>query len=320
MTKIVILTGPTGVGKTEIATIISQKLSAEIISADSRQVYKYLTIGTNKPIGEWKIVSKDKVYIYNDIPYHLVDFLDVTQNYDAGTFYQDATELIKKISSKAKLPLIVGGTGLYIKTLTDGISELPKRNDVIRNYLLNLKELYGKDYLYTMLKNLDPKRAQEIHPNNIHRIIRSLEIILQTGKPFSELVKETQKLPIYDTLLLCIYIEKNILKKRIIERTEWMFKNGIIEETKQLLSKGYNENIPAFSSIGYKWILKLIKNEIDIDTAKQNIVKDTMAYIKRQLIWFKKDKKIQWIDCSNYSLKETIDKIYQMIYKYLWKK
>ncbi len=320
MTKIVILTGPTGVGKTEVAIEIAKSLPTEIISADSRQVYKQLTIGTNKPIGKWKILNKEKVYIYKDVPYHLVDFLEPTQNYDAGSFYNDATKLIKKIIAKNKIPLVVGGTGLYTKTLTYGISNLPKRDETIRKYLLSLKELYGNHYLYNMLKTFDSKRASEIHPNNIQRIVRSLEIILQTGKPFSTLIKEMPKTESFEALMICININKNILKERIIQRTEWMLKNGIIEETKQLLSNYGDENIPAFSSIGYKWVIKFIKNELDIHTVRENIIKDTMAYIKRQIVWFKKDKELQWLDCTKLSLKEISNKLYQIIQNYLWKK
>lgn len=321
MKKIVILTGPTGVGKTEIAVEIAKSLPLEIISADSRQVYKYLTIGTNKPIGKWETFNGlEKIFIYKNTPYHLVDFLEPNQNYDAGSFYSDATKLIEKIITNNKIPLVVGGTGLYIKTLTNGISHLPKRNEEIRKYLMSLKELYGNYYLYNMLKTFDSKRASEIHPNNIQRIFRSLEVILQTGKPFSTLIKEMPKTEPFETLTICINIDKNILKKRIIHRTEWMLKNGIIEETKQLLSEYVDENIPAFSAIGYKWIIKFIKNEIDIHTVNENIIKDTMAYIKRQVVWFRKDKKVQWLDCTNLSLKEISKKLYQIIQNYLWKK
>jgi tRNA dimethylallyltransferase len=305
--KVILIVGPTGSGKTEVAVELCHKLPAEIISADSRQVYKYLSIGTNKPIGKWE----NNEYIYKGIPYHLVDFLEPYLCYDASRFYNDTSLLISKIWSKNKVSLIVGGTGLYIKTITEGISVLPKKNEEIRGYLSQLVNLYGKNYLYTMLKTFDPQRAKEIHPNNIQRIIRSLEIILQTGKPFTQIVSENPKTKPYDTIIFGLYYDKKILFNRIYERTKQMFQNGIIEETRQLLSQGFSETLPAFSSIGYNWIIKYIKGEISLEYAEKNFVKDTMEYIKRQMVWFKKDKNIQWINCENMSIKEVVEHIYE---------
>jgi tRNA dimethylallyltransferase len=311
--KVVIIVGPTGTGKTETTVELCQKLPAEIISADSRQVYKYLTIGTNKPIGKWI----EGIYIYKNIPYHLVDFLEPHLCYDANKFYNDASDLINKIWSKNKIPFIVGGTGLYIKTITEGITILPKKDERIRNYLIQLANLYGKNYLYNMLKTYDPQRAKEVHPNNIQRIIRSLEIILQTGKPFTQIVTENPKTKSYDTIIFGLYYDKKILFNRIVERTKQMFQNGIIEETKQLLSKGVKETAPVFSSIGYRWVIKFINNEISFEETQKSFIKDTMDYIKRQIVWFKKDKNIQWINCGDMSIKDIVNFIYEATLKNL---
>ncbi len=309
--KVVLIVGPTASGKTEVAVELCQKLPAEIISADSRQVYKYLTIGTNKPVGEW--IGEE--YLYKNIPYHLVDFLEPHLYYDANRFYTDASSLINRIWSKNKIPIVVGGTGLYIKTITEGITILPKKNEKIRNYLTQLAILYGKNYLYNMLKTYDPQRAKEIHPNNTQRIIRSLEIILQTGKPFTQIVSENPKTKSYDTIIFGLYYDKKTLFQRVTERTKRMFQNGIIEETKQLLAKGIKETSPAFSSIGYHWVIKYINNEISLEETQKNFIKDTMDYIKRQLVWFKKDKNIQWINCENMSIKHIVEYIYEIISK-----
>jgi tRNA dimethylallyltransferase len=311
--KVILIVGPTGSGKTEVAVELCHKLPAEIISADSRQVYKYLSIGTNKPIGKWE----NNEYIYKGIPYHLVDFLEPYLCYDANKFYNDASFLITKIWSKNKIPFIVGGTGLYIKTITDGITLLPGKDEKIRSYLLQLANLYSKSYLYNMLKTYDPQRAKEIHPNNIQRIIRSLEIILQTGKPFSQIVAENPKTKSYDTIIFGLYYNKKTLFNKIVERTRQMFKNSVVEETKDVLSQYKKENLPALSSIGYRWIIKFLNNEIPIEKAEKNFVKDTMEYIKRQMVWFKKDKNIQWINCENISIKEVVEHIYEISYKYI---
>jgi len=309
--KVVLIVGPTASGKTEVAVELCQKLPAEIISADSRQVYKYLTIGTNKPVGEW--IGEE--YLYKNIPYHLVDFLEPHLYYDANRFYTDASSLINRIWSKNKIPIVVGGTGLYIKTITEGITILPKKNEKIRNYLTQLAILYGKNYLYNMLKTYDPQRAKEIHPNNTHRIIRSLEIILQTGKPFTQIVSENPKTKSYDTIIFGLYYDKKTLFHKVTERTKQMFQIGIVEETKQLLAKGIKETSPAFSSIGYHWVIKYINNEISLEETQKNFIKDTMDYIKRQLVWFKKDKNIQWINCEDMSIKHIVEYIYEIISK-----
>ncbi len=309
--KVVLIVGPTASGKTEVAVELCQKLPAEIISADSRQVYKYLTIGTNKPVGEW--IGEE--YLYKNIPYHLVDFLEPHLYYDANRFYTDASSLINRIWSKNKIPIVVGGTGLYIKTITEGITILPKKNEKIRNYLTQLAILYGKNYLYNMLKTYDPQRAKEIHPNNTQRIIRSLEIILQTGKPFTQIVSENPKTKSYDTIIFGLYYDKKTLFHKVTERTKQMFQIGIVEETKQLLAKGIKETSPAFSSIGYHWVIKYINHEISLEETQKNFIKDTMDYIKRQLVWFKKDKNIQWINCEDMSIKHIVEYIYEIISK-----
>ncbi|MCX7941072.1 MAG: tRNA (adenosine(37)-N6)-dimethylallyltransferase MiaA [Endomicrobia bacterium] len=313
MSKIVAIVGPTAAGKTEVAIELSKQLSLEIISADSRQVYKYLNIGTNKPLGKWSNYNGEIVYLYKGIPYHLVDFLEPDQQYDAGKFFNDSTWLIRKISNKGVKPLIVGGTGLYIKTLTDGISLLPARDQKLREHLMNLASSYGKDYLFNMLKQLDPVRASQVHPNNIHRIIRSIEIILKTGKTFTELIKQHPPIKNFDILLIGLYLNKQQLVQRVHLRTKWMLQNGMLEETQELISKGVSEKSPVFSSIGYNWVIKFLKNEISFETMENMIIKDTLAYIKRQITWFKKDNRINWINCDGLTLKQITRNVLNII-------
>lgn len=373
--KIPVILGQTGTGKTEVGVHLSKLLPLEIISADSRQVYKYLSIGTNKPQGRWtKVPNKNfscnhklnsrtescikethdsnsfftmrekgngetNIFIYQDVPYHLVDFLDLDKEYNAGIFIDDTEKLVSEIQKRNKIPLIVGGTGLYITSFTDGLSILPKRDENIRNQLNEIYKLHGKEYLYKLLANHDPHRAKEIHPNNIHRIIRALEIVYQTGKPVSELVKSLPKTKRHNTLLIGLYLSKQNLVQRIKERTEQMFANGLVEEVKNVFgnlsanaevsgSRPFSadkvghfkvgdtkniKNIPALSSIGYNWILKYLKNEIDLETAKNNFIKDTLKYAKNQATWFKKDKRIQWLNCDDLSIENIVSKVYEII-------
>ncbi|MCX7956942.1 MAG: tRNA (adenosine(37)-N6)-dimethylallyltransferase MiaA [Endomicrobia bacterium] len=319
MKKIVILLGPTCCGKTEISTQLKSVIPIEIISADSRQIYKHLNIGTNKPPGQWLTENNKKYYIYKDIIHHLVDFVDPDSYYNVAKFYSDASKAIDDIYQKEKIPIIVGGTGLYIKSLTDGITELPQKNESIRLQLIDCLKTHGKEFLYKKLTELDPLRAKEIHPNNIQRVIRSLEIILQTGEPFSTTIKNYPKTKTYNYLAIGLIYNKNLLKEKITQRTEWMFKNGIVEETQNTITK-YGENIPALTSIGYRWVIKLIKNEISLQEAKSNFTKDTLNYAKRQITWFKKEKNIKWINCEEYNSQEEISKlINNYIIKELWK-
>ncbi len=314
--QIPILLGPTATGKTQVAVELAKKLPLQIISADSRQVYKYLSIGTNKPQGKWETLSNNKkVYFVDGIPYHLVDFLEPDKEYNAGMFIYDTEKIITEIFSENCLPMIVGGTGLYIKSFIDGLSTIPGKNQQIRDYLNNLYLLYGKNYLYQLLQNYDPQRASEIHPNNIHRIIRALEIILQTGKPVSELLKTLPKTqPHTNVIQIGLYMSKHLLFNRIVKRTELMFKNGLIEETQKFLTQwGKHKNLAVLSSIGYRWVIKYLQQEIDLETAKKFFIKDTMKYVKNQYTWFKKDLRIKWINCDNLTVSQVVNKVYEMI-------
>jgi tRNA dimethylallyltransferase len=313
--NIPVILGQTATGKTEVAVELANTFPIEIISADSRQVYKYLSIGTNKPLGNWEQHNKQKIFVYQKIPYHLVDFLDPQKEYNAGMFIEDTTKLVSEIRARKKIPLIVGGTGFYIKSFADGLTLLPKRDEQIRKQLFDLYKIYGKEYLYKMLYDLDAKRAAEIHPNNINRIIRALEIIKITGKPVSSLIQSLPKTKNNNLLMIGLKISKDNLVKRIVLRTQHMFNSGVIEETKLLLDKGYNETVPALSSVGYNWIIKLLKGEISLETAKENFIKDTLKYAKNQNVWFKKDSRIHWIECDNLTQNQVVEKI-----KILWKK
>ncbi len=311
-----VILGQTGTGKTQLGMELASHLNIEIISSDSRQIYKYLTIGTNKPVGEWKSFDGDnKFYVYQGINFHLVDFLNPKQEYNAGMFVSDTTKVVSEIKKRKNIPIIIGGTGLYIKSFVDGLSLLPERNQKIRDELENLYKIYGSKYLYQLLFKLDPKRAIEIHPNNVHRIIRALEIIKITQKPVSSLIKEIPKTKKHKVVMIGLKINKETLKKRIILRTDFMFKNGLIEETKNLLSKGYSKTDPGLSSIGYNWVIEFIQGKIDLKTAKENFVKDTLRYAKNQNVWFKKDNRIIWLDCDSLNFKQLINKTIQLVKK-----
>ena len=299
-----VIVGATATGKTSVAIKLAKKISGEIISADSRQIYKYLTVGTAKPQGY-------------DIPYHLVDFLEPKEKFSAGEFVRLAEEFIEKIAARGKQPIIVGGTGLYIKTLIDGIVRLPSADEKLRQKLHKLVETRGKKHLHMLLKKFDPASAEKIHPNNTVRIIRALEVYYLTGKPISHwhkihpsplpLPQRREEESILNPLpqgernkvrgfkIFGLEWQRDVLYERINNRVNWMLDNGMIEETRKLIKKGYQKDCPALQSLGYKWVLDYLENKIDYNKMQQLIMRDTRHYAKRQRTWFKKDKRINWI-------------------------
>jgi len=290
----IIITGPTGSGKTDLGIKLAKEINGEIISADSRQVYKYLKVGTSKPDGIWK---NGKYYV-NNIPHHLIDILSPDTVFSTGDFVRLSKSIITDIEKNNKIPIIVGGTGLYIRSLIEGLTKLPPRNNEIRMKLNQLVENFGKEYLYNLLYNIDKEKAEQIHPNNISRIIRALEVYYLTGKPISRLYKEELKdgLNNRNICYFSILYPRDVLYKHIESRVIYMLNNGMIEETINLLSKGFSENCPALQSLGYKYVIQFINKKINYSEMQQYITRDTKHYIKRQMTWFKKEKNINWID------------------------
>lgn len=287
------IVGQTASGKTQVGVELAKLVDGEIISCDSRQVYKYLDIGTNKE----GILVKNLRFIDN-IPQYLTDIIKPDEIYSAGNFLKDATSIIEKIKKKNKVPIIVAGTGLYLKSLINGLAPLPQKNENIRQKLYKKTKIE----LYSELKKIDPIAANKIHPNNIQRIIRALEVYYLTGFPISYFHSSSpsfKKGTKYKILQFGLLWNKQKLRERIKKRIEKMLNSGLIEETKKVLKLGYDESCPAFQSIGYKQILLYIKNVISYEEMKEKIFFDTWQYAKRQLTWFRKDKTINWIKISD---------------------
>jgi len=300
----IIICGPTASGKTELAYKLAEKINIEIISADSRQIYKYLSVGTAKPAGKW---VNDR-YIAGNLPYHLVDFINPDQQFNAGEFVTRSKELINKIESEKKVPVIVGGTGLYIKSLIDGLSVLPEKNDIIRSRLQQLADKNGPKYLHDMLVRIDPVSAKKIHENNIHRLIRTIEVYELTGKPISELHKiKNKNFSDNSYIYIGLFPGKAELHERIENRIKVMLETGILEETRNIIKMGYPETCSGLQSVGYKYIIMYLKKLISYDIMLKNIITDTKHYAKRQLTWFNGDKRIIWI--NNIS---EINKVWKM--------
>ncbi|MBN2227805.1 MAG: tRNA (adenosine(37)-N6)-dimethylallyltransferase MiaA [candidate division Zixibacteria bacterium] len=277
--RLPVLTGPTGAGKTALAYRLMDSLpNIELISADSRQIYKQMAIGTDKPTAE----ERAKYSM------HLVDCVEPGDRYTAYDFVSDARRLIADILIRGKYPLICGGTGLYLKSLIEGIVELPEDDLHIRTELEELAVTRGPKFLYEQLEEIDPLEARKTHPNNIKRIIRALEIYRVTGKSKSEVLAEPlSETPPYDFEVLCYMPPREILYERINTRVDRMMETGLEQEARQLAAQGLKDMVEKVNVIGYHELFSHFDGEIPRETAVNLIKQNTRRFAKRQITWFK---------------------------------
>jgi tRNA dimethylallyltransferase len=275
--KIPIITGPTASGKTALAFKLSETYNIEFISADAYQVYKYMNIGTAKPTNEE--LSKVK--------HHLIDFLEPDNTYSAGDFFVNAQNIINQILDRGNLPLIIGGTGLYIETLSKGIFNGPSRDEKYRDILKSVIDKKGLNFLYEYLKKYDLEYADKISSNDSHRIIRAIEVYKKTGLTFSQAQKKLHTNPDFDYQIFVLTKPREVLYEDINARVLKMFEQGWIEEVKRLLKLGYSSNLPSFKAIGYREIVDYIIDKQDLEQTIKVIQKKTRNFAKRQLTWFR---------------------------------
>jgi len=321
---LIVLVGPTASGKTDVALELAKIINAEIISADSRQIYKYLNIGTAKPTDAKTLKKKRKnakreitePLIIREIPHYLIDIIEPDQRYSAGKFREDAQKIIKQIYSRKKIPLLVGGTGLYIRAITDGLVELPSANYKLRERLEKLAKKYGRHYLYKKLEKVDPEIAKKIHPQNLPRIIRALEVYYLTREPLSTLHQQTIHSN-YNAEFFGLCWNRENLYERINQRVDTMYRSGILKELRGVLSRGYQKNSPGLEGLGYSHLIKYSDKKLSLEEAITLWKRDTRHYAKRQMIWFKKDKRIHWIKVSkqNFNPKLIAKKIAELLKK-----
>ncbi len=286
---ILAIVGPTASGKTDLALSIASQSDGELISVDSRQVYKYLSVGTAKPEGRW---TRSR-YFVNAVPYHLVDIWEPDHVFTAADFVQQAGHLISAIRKRGKTPILVGGTGLYFKALMEGLAELPKADPELREKLNAQAEAHGRLYLHKALEQVDPESAKKIPANNIQRLVRALEVYKLTGKPISQWHKEQKRSgPLLRFQGIDIGREKLI--QRIEQRCHAFMKNGMVEETRDLLAKGFAETCPALTGLGYPRILAYLKGTLSKEDCLQLLIQDTRQYAKRQMTWFRHQFEVQW--------------------------
>ena len=297
---VIVIVGPTCSGKTNLSLKLSELIPSEIISADSRQFYKYLDIGTAKP-------SKEQV---QKVPHHLIDFLDPSEKYDVSLFEKDAEKIIDQIHKKNKTSIVVGGSGLYIKSLIDGIFDTDVKDEDYRKELLQKRKEFGNEYLYEELKKVDPESASKMLPQNWKRVMRALEVLRTTGEPIwkhhqKQIASKEKK---YSFKQFGLNWDRKILYENIDQRVDWMIDNGLIGELNNILSKGYDKNLNSLNTVGYKEIIQYLDGKITIERAIELIKRNTRHYAKRQMTWFNKDKRIQWFDIKDISELDQIAK------------
>jgi len=293
--KVIVILGPTASGKTDWSLRLAKKYNGEIISADSRQVYKKMDIGTAKEPGEWRWnVSWNglrRSYYVQDVPHHLVDFLDPGKRFSAAEFRDRAVKYIKMAYRHGRTPIVAGGTGLYISSLIDNfyIPRIPPNRKLRKS--LEEKSL---DQLMELLTTLDSDIIERIDKFNKRRIIRALEVCIMTGEPFSKQQKKGEQ--VFDFLQIGIKTQKEVLHKRIEERVDKMVEKGLIQEIKNLLNQKYSWELPSMSGIGYKQFKCFFENSCTEKEALENLKRDTRQFARRQMTWFKRDKRIIWLE------------------------
>ncbi len=299
--KLVIIAGPTAVGKTDISIKIAKELNTEIISADSMQIYKYMDIGSAK-------VSKEEQSLVN---HHLIDIIDPKEEFSVSEYKDKAQNIISQLHDVGKIPVITGGTGLYINSLICNMSFTESSKDEeYREYIEGIAGDKGNEFVHSMLKDIDPESYRVIHHNNLKRVIRALEVYHITGRPFSDFKEDNMYSCDYDLHYYILNMDREKLYNRINKRVDIMLQNGLVEEVKGLMDYGCTKDMQSMKGIGYKELISYLQGEITYGEAIEDIKKGSRNYAKRQLTWFRKDPRAVFIDKDNYSCDEDIvDKI-----------
>lgn len=289
--KLVVILGPTASGKTSWSLKMAQNFPIEIISADSRQIFKYMDIGTAKEKGEWKKNGLRKTFFVENVPHHNIDFLNPGKRFTVAEFRDRSIKYIKLAHQNNRIPFLVGGTGLYISSVVDNF-HIPKIEE--NKQLRKSFEDKTNEELLNLLRKIDPKSAENIDFKNKRRITRALEVAIISGESFVEQRKKGDNL--FNTLQIGVLWNREKLYERINERIDNMVKNGLIDEINYLLKKGYGWNLNSMNGIGYRQFKDYIEGKEKLEDAVEKLKRDTRRYAKRQLTWFKRDKRIKWFD------------------------
>ncbi|MCH8035094.1 MAG: tRNA (adenosine(37)-N6)-dimethylallyltransferase MiaA [Bacteroidetes bacterium] len=286
---VIVIIGPTCSGKSYLGLKLAQLINGEIISADSRQIYKRLNIGTAKPSSEE----------LQKIKHHFINILNTDEDYDANKFSIDAEYVIDDIHKRKMTAMVVGGSGLYVKALIEGIVDSADKDENLRNELFAKKEKYGNEFLYNELIKVDPISAEKMLPQNWKRVIRALEVFYLTGKPIYQHHNNQNKNSKFSFYQIGLNWDREALYSRIEQRVDMMIEDGLVYEVMDILNDGYDENLNSLNTVGYKEIISYLEKEITLSRAIELIKRNTRRYAKRQLTWFRADKRIRWFNVSS---------------------
>ena len=303
--KVLVIAGPTASGKKKVAFMAAEMFDGEIISADSRKVYRHLDIGTSKP-------SRG---IREQIPHHLIDIVDPNEPFSAGEWVLRASDAVSGVLSQGRIPIISGGTGFYIKAFKEGLSDGIATDPEVRESLKKDLADKGAARMYKMLKKLDPERATELNENDTFRVMRALEIVSTIGKAFSSL-RGKEKIIGGDYNYFTIGLEKQReeLYKSINKRVDNMVSKGLLDELKNVIGRGYSRELTALNTVGYKEWFPYLDGDMEFEKCVELIKRDTRRYAKRQMTWFRAQKNIRWIDpCVPGAVEEQFDEIYRWL-------
>jgi len=283
--KVIVICGPTGIGKTELSLSLAEGFNGCIVSADSMQIYRHMNIGTAKPDAQERF----------RVPHYMMDVADPDEAFSAARFSKEGRQAIDQILGMRKLPFVVGGTGLYIRALLHGLFETESVDPVIIRQLENEVDVHGAGRLHDRLAVCDPKAAARIHPNDAYRIIRALAVFEATGRPVSEVQKDHgfKECP-FDVLKICLNMDRNVLYGRINQRVDAMVAGGLLGEVKQLLEMGYASQLRPMQAIGYRHMADFIEGRVSWEDTIFLLKRDTRRFAKRQLTWFTKEPDMIW--------------------------
>ncbi len=300
MIPLIAIVGPTATGKSALALALAQRFGGEIVNADSRQVYRYMDIGTGKPTSEERSL----------VPHHVVDVVDPDEDFNVALYLQQAEAAIRNIHGRGKLPILAGGTGHYVWALLEGlrIPQVPPDPELRASLDLKAEEEGGQEKLLAELTELDPVAATRLDPRNIRRVIRAIEVSRAVGRPFSEV--GTREPPPYKTLVLGLTAPRELLYERIDARVDAMVQQGWADEVEGLLARGYTPGMSSFLSLGYRDMAGYVRGELDLPAAVQRTKTQTHAFARRQYAWFKPtDPRILWFDITHHAEEHAIEAV-----------
>lgn len=293
------IVGPTCSGKTKIGIELAKLIGGEIISADARQIFKLIDIGTAKPTSEE----------LSEVPHHLVDILSLDEEMSAGAFAELAGKIANEIFVRRHVPIIVGGSGLYLRAVIDGLFNAPEISSNVRTDLRERYHKVGAEKLLEELRQIDPAAAEGMIPQNFKRILRALEVFYSSGKRISELRREHPSMVNFQTIQFGIHLDRKLLYRRIEKRVDEMIQNGLVDEVKEILRRGFNPNLNSLQTTGYKEVIGFLQKKINYEDMVSLIKMNTRRYAKRQMTWFNKDERIIWIEAEEKSPKEIAREI-----------